>query len=95
MSFRVLVFPFICILITIYFIFHSIQGNRGLRRMVQINAQIKQDSILANQIKEEKELWQTKVKSFSPNSFDKDQLEESALRILNMGQTKDKIIFDN
>lgn len=94
LSLRILIFPLICLLVTTYFIFHSIQGNRGLRRMMQINEEIVQAQKFADQIHAERQLWSTKVKSFSPNSFDKDQLEESALRVLNMGQTNDKIIFD-
>ena len=42
LSLRILIFPLICLLVTTYFIFHSIQGNRGLRRMMQINEEIVQ-----------------------------------------------------
>lgn len=90
---RVWLIPFICLLMTAYFIFHGIQGNHGIRRMIQVREEIatadkiKQESIL------EKERLQAKVNALSPKSLDLDQLSESALRILNIGDTNLKVIF--
>lgn len=85
--------PFICLLITAYFIFHALQGNHGLKRM----AQVQQEIAMADEIKKEsaqiKERLQAKVNALSPKSLDLDQLAESALRILNMGDSQIKIIF--
>ncbi len=90
---RTWLIPFICLLMTAYFIFHAIQGNHGIRRMIQVREEI----ATADKIKQEsaliKERLQAKVNALSPKSLDLDQLSESALRILNMGDANVKIIF--
>ena len=90
---RIKLFPFLCIIITSYFVYHGLYGARGYHRMAQVQTEID----LARKIAEEKHskriILETKVKSLSPDSLDMDQLEESALRILNMGNVKDIIIL--
>jgi len=90
---RFWVIPGICLLITFYFFYHAVQGGRGIRRMKQLNAEIVQARVIAAQTVKERQLLQTKVDSLSPKSLDLDQLEESALRLLNMGDAADKVIF--
>ncbi len=88
-------FPTICLVITSYFIYHGIQGARGYRRMNQLNEEISLARQIADDTRAEKELLEIKVKSLSPKSLDLDQLEESALRVLNMGSPEDQVIFEN
>lgn len=90
---RTYVIPAICLLITMYFTYHAIQGARGVRRMGQVNTEITLAKNVAKETRAEKELLQKKVKSLSPESLDLDQLEESALRVLNMGSPDDKVIL--
>ncbi len=90
---RFWVIPIICLLITLYFFFHAVQGGRGIRRMGQLDAEIAAARLIAAETAKERQLLQTKVDSLSPKSLDLDQLEESALRLLNMGDTADKVIF--
>ncbi len=86
-------FPFICLWITIYFFYHGIAGNHGFHRMKQVEEEIKTATQISTNLKKEKELLQSKVNALYPHSLDLDQLEESALRILNMGDKNAKIIF--
>lgn len=90
---RAWLFPTVCLIITSYFIYHGIQGARGYRRMNQLNAEIMLATQIADDIRSEKELLDIKVKSLSPEALDLDQLEESALRVLNMGRIQDRVIF--
>lgn len=83
----------LCFLITIYFCYHAVQGARGIRRMEQLKTEIALASEIATQTAQEKELLRKKVHSLSANSLDLDQLEESALRVLNMGKPEDKVIL--
>ncbi len=86
-------FPFICMWITLYFVYHGIEGNHGIQRMKHIQEEIKMATNISDKLKKEKELLQAKVNALSPKSLDLDQLEESALRILNMGDKNARIIF--
>lgn len=90
---RSYIIPAICFLMTIYFSYHAVQGARGLRRMDQVLEEIKLATQIAEETKIEKELLQRKVRALSPESLDLDQLEESAMRILNMASPDDKVIL--
>lgn len=90
---RTYVIPAVCLLITMYFTYHAISGARGFRRMGQVNTEITLAGNVAKETRTEKTLLQKKVKSLSPDSLDLDQLEESALRVLNMGSPDDKVIL--
>lgn len=89
---RIRVIPLICFFMTSYFIFHTIQGNRGLRRSWQLDEEIVLAEKLAKKTGDERKLMQAKVRSLSPESLDLDQLEESAHRILNMGDKNTLIL---
>lgn len=90
---RSYIIPAICLLITVYFSYHAVHGARGLRRMNQVTEEIRLATQIAQQTRQEKELLQRKVKALSADSLDLDQLEESAMRVLNMGRPDDMIIF--
>ena len=85
--------PVICLIITGYFSWHTVQGARGYRRMNQVRAEIIQSRQIADETRQRKELLERKVQALSPTSLDLDLLEESAFRILNMASEKDLIIL--
>lgn len=78
---------------SMYFAYHLVQGNRGLRRAHQLDKEIQLAEKVALETAEEKRLIAVKVQSLSPASLDLDQLQESARRILNMGAADDRVIF--
>ena len=90
---RFRLFPTLCLIVAAYFVYHSIQGARGYRRLYQVRQEIVLSQEKANEIRSRKLLLEKKVKSLSPESLDMDQLEESALRILNMGPSSDQIVL--
>ena len=91
--YRNLFFPILCLCITCYFGYHSIEGNHGIHRMEQVTAEIEEATDIETNLKKQKELLQSKVNALSSKSLDLDQLEESALRILNMGDKDFQVIF--
>ena len=84
----------VCLIITGYFLFHTVQGTHGYRRMKQLKAEIEQARQIATETTQQKDLLSAKVKALSSEALDLDQLEESALRILNMGSEKDLILLN-
>ena len=90
---RSCIIPAICALITTYFVVHAVHGTRGLRRMEQVNEEIKLAQDIAKKTQSEKEMLKQKVRALSTDSLDLDLLEEAALRVLNMGNPEDKIIL--
>ncbi|MBO7257919.1 MAG: septum formation initiator family protein [Alphaproteobacteria bacterium] len=90
---RLYVIPISCLLITLYFCVHAVSGARGLKRLEQVNAEIVLASDIAKETRAEKESLQRKVRALSVESLDLDQLEESAMRVLNMGRPDDMVIL--
>ena len=84
------VIPLISLLITSYFVYHGIYGNRGFLRLRQIHQERAQEEIVANSVRQEKELLQKKVNALKSGA--PDLVQEEALRVLNMG-TEDNLVI--
>lgn len=91
---RHFIIPMIGILITCYFAYHAIRGERGLFRLFEINQEINEAQTVLAQTEQQKQEMNKKVKALSPESLDLDMLDESGRRILNVGEKNDYIIFD-
>lgn len=93
MRFRL--FPFLCVLVIIYFSYHTVWGNRGFLRLHEIQDQIQQATQLAAETKAEKQALQYKTNALkNPKSIDPDVLEEEALRVLGQTRSDNLVIFD-
>lgn len=90
---RFKIFPTVCLVIAVYFVYHGICGAHGYRRLKQVQTEIASARQLAEEIHARRAFLEMKVKSLSENALDMDQLEESALHFLNMGKAEDVILF--
>ena len=86
------VIPFTCALVSAYFIYHGIYGNRGLLRLEQIQEEKRQEKTIAEQVASEKNLLQKKVNALKRGA--PDLVQEEALRVLNMGSEDDLVILN-
>ncbi|MBQ7413385.1 MAG: septum formation initiator family protein [Alphaproteobacteria bacterium] len=86
-------FPLICLVIAAYFIYHGIYGARGYKRIRQVNQEIVAARHVADDVHRRRMALEVKVKALSLNALDMDQLEESALQMLNMGHRNDLILL--
>ncbi len=92
---RLFIIPLIGLVITFYFTYHAIKGERGFIRLIEIIQEIEHAEMVLAQTDQEKEKMERKVKALSPENLDIDMVEESGRRLLNVGEKKDFIIFDN
>ena len=93
MRFRL--FPMLCILVIAYFSYHTVWGNRGFFRLLEIRHQIEEASTLAQQTALEKKNLQYKTNALkNPKAIDADILEEEAMRVLGQTHSGNLIIFD-
>lgn len=93
MRFRL--FPVLCVLIIAYFSYHSVWGNRGFFRLIEIRKQIAEAKVLADKTAEEKKNLQYKTNALKQSkSIDPDILEEEALRVLGQTSSDNLVIFD-
>ncbi len=81
-------------MITLYFTYHLIQGERGIFRLFEVNRELQQSEILLSQSTQEKKLLETKVKALSSNSLNADMLDEAGRRELGVIEANEFIIFE-
>ena len=88
-------FAFLCLLVITYFVYHSIWGNRGLFRLIEIQDEIVEAQNIAKKTVAEKEALTQKTDALkNQNALDKDILEEEAARVLNMIDEDDIVILN-
>ncbi len=86
------VIPLVSMLITSYFIYHGIYGNRGFLRLEQIHQEYANEQKIAQNISAEKNMLQKKVKALQNGA--PDLIQEEALRVLNVGGEDNLIILE-
>lgn len=92
---RIRLFPFLCLLVIAYFSYHTIWGNRGLLKLMEIREQIAATKELAEQTAQEKKNLTYKTNALkNPKAIDFDILEEEAVRILGQTRSDNLVIFD-
>lgn len=91
---RHLIAPLFWLVLTVYFGYHAVNGERGLRRYFELKQEIQLASQVAEEVALRRAEMEMKVRQLSPQSIDVDTLEESARTLLNMGQDGDYVILD-
>ena len=91
---RFYILPLIFLLITVYFMYHLIEGERGLFRLLVLNEELKQAQHLLSETTTEKALMEKRVQSLSTQALDADMLDEAARNGLGFVKEDEYIIFD-
>jgi cell division protein FtsB len=78
-----------------YFVYHAVQGDRGIVAWMQLNQQIRvaEDELAKTDI--ERQEMEQRVALLSNSSLDLDMLEERARVMLNFAHPEDLVIFLN
>lgn len=67
--------PFLTITLIGYFVYHSIQGNRGILAWVRLNEQLHKKEDILKGLEQERQLLENKIKCLRPESLDRDLLD--------------------
>ena len=78
-----------------YFVYHAVQGDRGILAWMQVNQQIKVAQAELDKTDAEREALEQRVALLSNTSLDLDMLEERARVMLNFSHPDDLVIFLN
>jgi cell division protein FtsB len=78
-----------------YFVYHAVQGDRGILAWMQVNQQIKVAQAELNKSDADRDAMDQRVALLSNNSLDLDMLEERARVMLNFSHPDDLVIFLN
>lgn len=76
-----------------YFVFHAIQGERGLLAYLQLTQQLEETEAVAEELSEKRNDWEHKVSLLKPGSLDRDMLEERARKVLNYLREDEVVIY--
>ena len=87
------VIPLLSALITTYFVYHGVYGNRGFLRLEQIHQEYANEQKIAQNVSAEKNRLQKKVKALQNGA--PDLVQEEALRVLNMGDEDNLIVLES
>lgn len=83
-----------CTLLSLYFLFHGISGERGLLKLLYLRNEISSAQKIADSYRLQKEKLEEKVKLLSSSSLDLDLLDERARVVLNLVDSDEFIILD-
>ena len=78
-----------------YFLFHMVQGERGLFAWVQLNQQIDQEERENKNLLAERVAWENKIKLMRTDSLDADLLDERVRLMMGFSSKDEAVIFLN
>ncbi len=76
-----------------YFLFHMVQGERGLFAWVQLNQQIDQEERENKNLLAERVAWENKIKLMRTESLDADLLDERVRLMMGFSSKDEAVIF--
>ena len=76
-----------------YFLYHTVQGERGIMALLALNQQVRNAATLAASTDAEREGWERRVRLLRPGSLDADLLDEQSRLMLNVGRADEVVIL--
>lgn len=86
--------PTVGALVVTYFVYHAVQGDRGILAWLTVNQQIRQAETLRTQVADERHRLEARVASLRSDHLDPDMLDERARAVLGLVRPEDVIVFD-
>lgn len=90
---RQIVLPVLGTCVVVYFVYHTIQGDRGLRAYVELEKEVDEARAVLAALNVKRNLLQRKVDLLHAESPNHDLLEERARVILNAAHENDVIVL--
>jgi len=81
-------------LVFFYFAYHCLTGDRGLIAWLQLKSELKKVEFVLEETSLQVETMEKRANLLRRETLDQDMLEESARKVLNMGQEDELMIFD-
>lgn len=92
MNYKAILVNSIVFLLVIYFIYHSLSGDRGVLAYFQLQKELAKKNIILADLFEQKKYLENKVKAMHPQSLDVDMLDELSRKQLGMIAPDEKVI---
>jgi len=75
--------PVLGVCVVLYFAYHAVQGDRGIRSLLDYESRVEKTKLQLAQIKAQRERLEHRVYLLRSDSLDPDLLEERARAVLN------------
>ncbi len=86
-------FTLLCVGGISYFVYHAINGERGLLAFIQLSQQLEQKRAELDIVRAERLYLEHRVTLMRPDSLDLDLVDEQARRLLGYASPSEKVIF--
>ena len=83
------------LLILSYFLYHLIQGNRGILAYYKLTQKIDSETMKLEKLIEKRVELEHKITLISPKTLDKDFLEELTRKNLSLAKSSEEIVIPN
>ena len=90
-----IIWPIIGVCLIVYFLYHAVQGDRGLIAFWQLSKQVTQAENTHSVLNQKRAELQNRVSLLNPNSLNSDMIDERARFILGYTKTDEIVIFLN
>jgi cell division protein FtsB len=92
---RQIVVPIFAAVISGYFAFHAVQGDRGVFAYAELTEQVRDARIKLAEARAQREALQSDVSRLTRDHLDLNLLEERVRAVLNLIDDDDVLIYDN
>jgi cell division protein FtsB len=86
--------PTLGILAVGYFLYHSVEGDRGILAWMQIRQQIQREEAVLAATRAERKTLEAHVALLRRDNLDRDMLDEQARRVLGLIGDREIVIFE-
>jgi len=76
-----------------YFMFHAVQGDRGLFAWVEMKQRIAYAAADLAASQEERQTWERRISLLRDDGLDRDMLDEQVRRVTGLGARNEIVIF--
>ena len=76
-----------------YFVYHSVEGDRGLFALLRMSEQIQEARAQLDELTAERKGLELRVSNLRPEHLDADMLDERARKILNLARPDEIVIL--
>ncbi len=78
-----IILPVLGVCVVLYFAYHAIQGDRGIRALLDYENRVEKTELQLKKIRQERKRLEHRVSLLRPEHLDPDLLEERARAVLN------------
>jgi cell division protein FtsB len=90
---RHMIGPILGCLLVAYFVYHSIQGDRGMLAWYRLDQLIDEAEVSRRSLDARREGLERRVRMLRPESLDADMVEEQGRRLLNFSHPDDVVLL--